>query len=112
MKFIPAKCPFCKGELQIPDDKEHIICMYCGEKIKVSKVIKKVSNIIHPPPPPPPPPLEVNSKLKGEGITKYDKKGFNKSIIIIIGIVIVILIIAVMRFVNEKNKTQQYQNKK
>ena len=103
MKFIPAKCPFCQGELQIPDDKEHIICMYCGKNINVNEVIKKVDNIIHPPPPPPP--LEANRKLKGVGLKKIGKKESHKAIIIITVIVIVFLIIVVMKIVNQKDNS-------
>ena len=40
MKFIPAKCPTCQGELQVPDDKDFIICMYCGVNVKVRDALK------------------------------------------------------------------------
>lgn len=36
MEFINGKCPKCQGELQIPKGHEHIICMYCGEKISAA----------------------------------------------------------------------------
>lgn len=39
MKFIPAKCPSCSGDLQIPDDRDFVKCMYCGGDIKVREVI-------------------------------------------------------------------------
>jgi tetratricopeptide (TPR) repeat protein len=40
MKFIPAKCPSCGGELQIPDQRDFVKCMYCGVDIKVRDVIE------------------------------------------------------------------------
>ena len=40
MKFVLAKCPSCSGDLQVPDDKDFIICMYCGSSIKVRDAIK------------------------------------------------------------------------
>lgn len=40
MKFVPAKCPSCNGELQVPDDKDFVICMYCGVNVKVREAIK------------------------------------------------------------------------
>lgn len=33
MEFIKGQCPLCKGNLQIPADREKIICMYCGNEI-------------------------------------------------------------------------------
>ncbi|MCX6158794.1 MAG: hypothetical protein NTY74_12520 [Ignavibacteriae bacterium] len=44
MNFILAKCPSCKGELHIPDDKDIIICMYCGTNIEVREAIRKSLN--------------------------------------------------------------------
>lgn len=44
MKFIAVKCPSCKGELHIPDDKDIIICMYCGTKIKVREAFQESLN--------------------------------------------------------------------
>lgn len=45
MKFIPAKCPNCQGDLQIPDDRDFVKCMYCGGEIKVREVINVKHNI-------------------------------------------------------------------
>ena len=33
MEFLRGVCPHCKGELQIPQDRETIICMYCGKEL-------------------------------------------------------------------------------
>ncbi len=44
MKFVPAKCPTCQGDLQIPDDREFVKCMYCGVEIKVRDVIYLVES--------------------------------------------------------------------
>ncbi|KQC14851.1 MAG: hypothetical protein APR63_13235 [Desulfuromonas sp. SDB] len=38
-KFRPAKCPSCGGELQLPEDKDVVSCMYCGTKIIVKEVL-------------------------------------------------------------------------
>jgi len=40
MAFKPANCPKCGGSLQIPDDKDIVNCMYCGESIVVREVLK------------------------------------------------------------------------
>lgn len=42
MEFITGKCPKCSGELQIPQGREQIICMYCGEEINVREAAAKV----------------------------------------------------------------------
>ncbi|MBE2226875.1 MAG: hypothetical protein IAE93_06020 [Ignavibacteria bacterium] len=39
MRFIPAKCPSCQGDLQIPEKKDFVICMYCGHNIKVREEV-------------------------------------------------------------------------
>ncbi len=33
MKFIRTECPHCGKELQIPEDSENIVCMYCAKPI-------------------------------------------------------------------------------
>ena len=64
MKFISAKCPSCNGELQVPDDKDFVMCMYCGTNIKVRDVIK-VKEV-------PPVSLKPSKKFK-EGVERKDK---------------------------------------
>ena len=64
MKFIPAKCPSCNGELQVPEDKDYVICMYCGVNVKVRDAIK-VKSV-------PPISLKPNKKFK-EGVERKDK---------------------------------------
>ncbi len=39
MNFVAAKCPSCQGQLQIPDDRDFVKCMYCSCDIKVREVI-------------------------------------------------------------------------
>ncbi len=39
MEFVTGKCPRCNGELQIPENRETIICMYCGEEINVQQAV-------------------------------------------------------------------------
>ena len=33
IKFVPAICPNCNGELRVPDDRRIVKCMYCGYDI-------------------------------------------------------------------------------
>lgn len=40
MEFVTGKCPKCNGELQIPENRETIICMYCGEEIDAKQAIE------------------------------------------------------------------------
>lgn len=39
MEFKSAKCPSCQGELMVPDNKDFVICMYCGTSVKVREAI-------------------------------------------------------------------------
>ncbi|MBK9405317.1 MAG: hypothetical protein IPN57_12445 [Ignavibacteria bacterium] len=39
MNFKAAKCPSCGGDLQIPDDRDFVNCMYCTTLIKVRDAI-------------------------------------------------------------------------
>ena len=41
MKFISAECPHCQKELQVPDDAENIVCMYCAQPIDVKSLLAK-----------------------------------------------------------------------
>lgn len=43
MEFIAAVCPQCAGNLQVPDDRDTIKCMYCGTDI----IIKDASDSKH-----------------------------------------------------------------
>lgn len=43
MNFIEGKCPKCLGVLQVPEDRDKIICMYCGEELYVSEVLEEKS---------------------------------------------------------------------
>lgn len=45
MNFIPAKCPSCGGDLQIPDERDFVNCMYCQSLIKVREAIILKSDI-------------------------------------------------------------------
>lgn len=40
MAFKPVNCPACGGQLQIPDDRETVKCMYCGGDIVVREVLR------------------------------------------------------------------------
>lgn len=41
MKFISTVCPHCQKELQVPDDAENIVCMYCAQPIDVKALLTK-----------------------------------------------------------------------
>jgi tetratricopeptide (TPR) repeat protein len=41
MDLKPAICPFCGGDLRLPEDKKTLKCMYCGKDIIVSEAIEK-----------------------------------------------------------------------
>ena len=82
MKFIPAKCPSCNGELQVPDDKDFVLCMYCGVNVKVREAIK-IKDV-------PPISLKANTKFKDEirrknkiQLTMYTRMWFSIAICIV-----------------------------
>lgn len=41
MEFLKGVCPHCGGELQIPRDRESIICMYCGKEFLVKDALEQ-----------------------------------------------------------------------
>jgi DNA-directed RNA polymerase subunit RPC12/RpoP len=45
MTFKPAKCPNCAGDLQVPEDRDSVKCMYCGSDIVVREAIKLAGGI-------------------------------------------------------------------
>lgn len=40
MAFRPAKCSSCGKDIQVPDDQDVAVCMYCGASIAVRDVIQ------------------------------------------------------------------------
>ncbi|HEV7684876.1 MAG TPA: CFI-box-CTERM domain-containing protein [Pyrinomonadaceae bacterium] len=40
MTFKAANCPSCSGDLQVPDDRDVVKCMYCGENVIVREAIQ------------------------------------------------------------------------
>ncbi|HHV32783.1 MAG TPA: hypothetical protein GXX74_10360 [Clostridiales bacterium] len=40
MEYVKANCPHCGKELQIPQDAEQIVCMYCAKPIRVATVLQ------------------------------------------------------------------------
>ncbi|HEV7891805.1 MAG TPA: hypothetical protein VGP08_14275 [Pyrinomonadaceae bacterium] len=40
MNFRPATCPNCGGNLQLPDDRATVNCMYCGTSIVVREAVQ------------------------------------------------------------------------
>lgn len=41
MEFLKGVCPHCSGELQIPHDRETVICMYCGKELLVKDALEQ-----------------------------------------------------------------------
>lgn len=41
MEFLKGVCPHCSGDLQIPHDRETIICMYCGKELLVKDALEQ-----------------------------------------------------------------------
>lgn len=39
--FREGTCPKCHEKIQVPDDREKILCMYCGEEILVARTLKE-----------------------------------------------------------------------
>lgn len=50
MDFLKGVCPHCKGELQLPQDRETVICMYCGKELIVRDALAKQEEISRPKP--------------------------------------------------------------
>jgi len=51
MKITSAKCPSCGGNLEIPDNKDYITCLYCENTVRVRDAvplseINKIENYI------------------------------------------------------------------
>uniref|UniRef100_UPI00286F5AFD hypothetical protein n=1 Tax=Anaerosporobacter sp. TaxID=1872529 RepID=UPI00286F5AFD len=46
MEFKEMTCPFCKGELKIPEELSTCICMYCGKKIEIANTGKLAENCL------------------------------------------------------------------
>jgi hypothetical protein len=40
VEFKAAKCPSCGGSLQLPDDHDQVLCMYCGSSVIVRQAIQ------------------------------------------------------------------------
>lgn len=45
MTFKAAKCPNCAGELQVPEERDSVKCMYCGSDIIVREAINLVGGM-------------------------------------------------------------------
>jgi len=45
MPFMPATCPSCGGNLQVPDDRDQVKCMYCGGNVIVRQAIQLASGV-------------------------------------------------------------------
>ena len=48
MEFLKGVCPHCKGELQIPQDRDTIICMYCGKELSVKDALAQQEEVSRP----------------------------------------------------------------
>ncbi|MBP7223513.1 MAG: hypothetical protein KBA50_09720 [Sedimentibacter sp.] len=45
MSFKAAKCPYCDGDIQVPDNRDTVKCMYCGNDIVVREAIKLAGGV-------------------------------------------------------------------
>jgi len=45
MKFVSAVCPHCGKELQLPNDAQTIVCMYCAQPIDVTALLANTAKI-------------------------------------------------------------------
>lgn len=45
MTFKAAICPSCGGQLQVPDDRDSVKCMYCGTDIVVRQAIQSGTGV-------------------------------------------------------------------
>jgi DNA-directed RNA polymerase subunit RPC12/RpoP len=43
--FSAAKCPSCGGDLQVPDDRDQVKCMYCGGTVITRQAVQLVSGV-------------------------------------------------------------------
>ncbi len=41
MNFVSATCPHCGKELQVPQDAEQIVCMYCAQPIQIKSLLSR-----------------------------------------------------------------------
>jgi len=41
-RFIPAKCPGCGGAMQVPANRDRVICMYCGAPVNLRQPTQHV----------------------------------------------------------------------
>ena len=41
MMFKEGTCPICHEKIQVPEDREQIICMFCGKEISVDEALGK-----------------------------------------------------------------------
>jgi hypothetical protein len=42
MSFEAAKCPSCNASIQVPNDREKAVCMYCGNILVVKDAIQRL----------------------------------------------------------------------
>ena len=43
MIFKAAQCPNCGGQLQVPTNRDTVICMYCGQTIEIERALQETS---------------------------------------------------------------------
>lgn len=44
-RFVAAKCPSCGGDLQVPDNRDQVKCMYCGGTVITRQAIQLASGV-------------------------------------------------------------------
>lgn len=50
MEFLKGVCPHCKSELPIPQDRDTVICMYCGRELSVKDALAQQETASRPTP--------------------------------------------------------------
>lgn len=62
--FREGTCPKCREKIQVPDDREKIICMFCGQEIRVDEALGNTKK----------------SPMLGEGAMEEAKTGLSEVI--------------------------------
>ena len=43
MGFKEGMCPKCHELLQVPEDRERILCMFCGQEIETAEAVRALA---------------------------------------------------------------------
>lgn len=65
--FREGTCPKCREKIQVPDDREQVICMFCGQEIRVDEALTGTDT-------------EEKSPMMSEGYMEEAKSGLSEVI--------------------------------